>query len=553
MSTLKTSIASQRNQHTHTRAVTLLLSFILAITGLLAVAPAASANTGGYPYAGLNGPGTNPPGSFWADQSGNGVSPNGYYYRNCTDYVAWKLKSLGVADAKVRGLGNGGQWAANAAGRAGVTVSNSPTVGSAAVRLASGSDPYGHVAFVEAVNSNGTITVSEYNWVVNGVPDGSFHQRTATGASMGLTKFIDFGVNGGVNGGLVNSSDIDGNSASDLVLTTSEPGGGSASMALRSTWEGFISPVKWWGDSTVGWAGIKPLVADVNGDKKSDYVFVANSGPGVRIYVALSNGSGFGVPQLWWNGDGYGYQGAKVLLGDVDGNGAADVVFVRPDNGGGIVVNVSLSTWQSYLTPMQWWASTDYGFANVTPILGDVKITIDPVKQKSDGAVDLVLMADFGGGGTRLYVLTSSRSSFIAPVLWWSDSSYVYADLKPVLGDVDGNGASDLVLVRKVSGGNVDVKVALSTWDGFIAMTTWWNLSGIGWTGVTPMVGDVKVTIDPVKQQPDKAADLVFMTNEGAAGTKILVAVSSRSSFVGVQEWWHGVGWGYDGIKPSLS
>jgi len=178
-----------------TRLRALLLTLGLVLVGVVGVAGPASADTGGYPYASYNGPGTNPAGSFWADSTGNGVSPYGYYYRNCTDYVAWKLQSLGISDAETRGLGNGGEWAGNATGRAGVTVSTTPSVNSAGVEVGNSNNPYGHVAFVEAVNSDGTLTVSEYNWIVNGTPDGAFHRRTATAASMGLSKFIDFGVN----------------------------------------------------------------------------------------------------------------------------------------------------------------------------------------------------------------------------------------------------------------------------------------------------------------------------------------------------------------------
>jgi surface antigen len=187
-----------------TRVRTILVTLGLVLTGVVGVATPASADTGGYPYASYYGPGTNPTGSYWTDSSGNDTSPYGYNYRNCTDYVAWKLQSLGVTDAKTRGLGNGGQWADNAQGRAGVSVSTTPSVNSVGVKVSTTSDPFGHVTFVEAVNSNGTLTVSEYNWVVNGTPDGAFHRRTATAASMGLTKFINFGVSSGGTGGTWN-------------------------------------------------------------------------------------------------------------------------------------------------------------------------------------------------------------------------------------------------------------------------------------------------------------------------------------------------------------
>jgi surface antigen/ribosomal protein L24E len=111
-------------------------------------------------------------------------SPRGYSYRNCTDWVAWRLEQSGVPDAMVRGLGNGGQWAANATGRAGLTVSATPRRGDAAVQIG---NP-GHVAYVEAVYADGAIRVSEYNkWL-----DGTYDSRTGTPAQLGFQAFIDF-------------------------------------------------------------------------------------------------------------------------------------------------------------------------------------------------------------------------------------------------------------------------------------------------------------------------------------------------------------------------
>jgi surface antigen len=111
----------------------------------------------------------------------------GYEYRNCTSFVAWKLSTLGVDASKFQGLRNGGQWYDNSPSSA---RKSTPTAGMAAVRPTSQSDPFGHVAFVESVNNDGTITVAEYNHDAQGHGD----HRTATAASMGFTEFVDFGV-----------------------------------------------------------------------------------------------------------------------------------------------------------------------------------------------------------------------------------------------------------------------------------------------------------------------------------------------------------------------
>lgn len=167
---------------------------MVAIGGAVAVeatvAPTpAHAETGGYPDTDASGCGY----SAWC-KSGLWYSGRSYGYRNCTDFVAWKLQSLGVPNSKTTGLGHGGEWAAKAAGRSGVTVNTSPAYGAAAVKVSTTSDQYGHVAFVSSVNPGGTITVLEYNWVVNGTPDGLYHTRTGTPAALGFTKFVHFAL-----------------------------------------------------------------------------------------------------------------------------------------------------------------------------------------------------------------------------------------------------------------------------------------------------------------------------------------------------------------------
>jgi surface antigen len=108
-------------------------------------------------------------------------SSRGYAYRNCTDFVAWKIDSLGGDVPHT--LGNGGQWYGNAPAS---ERSLTPAAGDAAVEPG---NP-GHVAFIDSVNADGTITVEEYNEHEDGTGD----TRTGYPASMGFTRFVDFGV-----------------------------------------------------------------------------------------------------------------------------------------------------------------------------------------------------------------------------------------------------------------------------------------------------------------------------------------------------------------------
>jgi surface antigen len=93
----------------------------------------------------------------------SGVDPWGFYKGQCTSFVAWRLNDRNniAFDNYYRGVhwGNAYNWD-NAARSAGITVNNTPTVGA----VAQTDDGSGHVAWVAAVHSDGTVTVEEYNY-----------------------------------------------------------------------------------------------------------------------------------------------------------------------------------------------------------------------------------------------------------------------------------------------------------------------------------------------------------------------------------------------------
>lgn len=109
-----------------------------------AAAPiAAAATTASYPvYSQTYTPGSQ---AVYATDS-NG---NTYFKGYCTWYAKSRRPDL------PNQLGNGGQWVANAAAR-GIATGSTPKVGAIA-------ETSGHVGYVEAVNADGTITISDMN------------------------------------------------------------------------------------------------------------------------------------------------------------------------------------------------------------------------------------------------------------------------------------------------------------------------------------------------------------------------------------------------------
>ncbi|MEU0880476.1 CHAP domain-containing protein [Lentzea sp. NPDC005914] len=91
--------------------------------------------------------------------------PRGFAQDNCTAFAAYRIASrLGVPSfSNSYGgttWGNAGTWD-DAARRVGVTVNKTPKVGAIAVNDV---HRVGHVAYVNAVHSDGSFDVEEYNW-----------------------------------------------------------------------------------------------------------------------------------------------------------------------------------------------------------------------------------------------------------------------------------------------------------------------------------------------------------------------------------------------------
>lgn len=107
------------------------------------------------------------------DDYGGGLSPLRYYYRECVDFVAWRLnRDAGVTSAPWKwhwgNLASGSAYAwADAWAAKGWPTSSEPVVGSVAWF------PYNHVAYVQSVNGDGTVTIEEYNQN----SDHSYHVR----------------------------------------------------------------------------------------------------------------------------------------------------------------------------------------------------------------------------------------------------------------------------------------------------------------------------------------------------------------------------------------
>lgn len=94
----------------------------------------------------------------------NTIDNWGMYNRECVSYTSWKVYSTYGYMPYWGGVGNANQWPGNAA-RAGIPTGSTPRAGSVAVWNVG---YYGHVMWVEAVNADGSIWISQFNYDFRG-------------------------------------------------------------------------------------------------------------------------------------------------------------------------------------------------------------------------------------------------------------------------------------------------------------------------------------------------------------------------------------------------
>lgn len=105
----------------------------------------------------------------------------GMYNRECVSYTAFKVAASGRYMPYWGGSGNANQWPGDARA-AGIPVDGNPQPGDVAI---STRGAFGHAMYVESVNGNGTINISQYNVNLDG------RYSTATVSASGL-YFIHF-------------------------------------------------------------------------------------------------------------------------------------------------------------------------------------------------------------------------------------------------------------------------------------------------------------------------------------------------------------------------
>jgi len=300
-------------------------------------------------------------------------------------------------------------------------------------------------------SGNGTVN---YSVAPNPSPDPRTGTMTIGGRTFSVTQ------NGIAAVGPSFKTDLDADGKSDIGYYRSGVWGWLSSSQLYS----FGSPQFFsWGGS-----GLRPIVADFDGDAKADIGYIVPpSGGQSAAYAILKSSANYSSGQPLFVPAGFPSLGDTPIVGDFDGDGKADPGIWRASQGAWIVPTSS-SGYSNFLFS-QW------GQLGDIPIVGDFD---------GDGKADIGFYRDGLWG-----ILKSSQSySYGSPLfLSWGG-----AGLQPVVGDFDGDGKTDAGYIVPPTGGQSAVYAILKSTTGysFAPGQPLFVPAGFPSLGDTPVIGD---------------------------------------------------------------
>jgi hypothetical protein len=286
----------------------------------------------------------------------------------------------------------------------------------------------------------------------------------------------------------VAAGDVDGDGLDEIVVGFGV--GGMGWLVVLDDAQHNYAVLKWiqidWPDYNATNGTVYPAVGDIDGDGRAEIVAGLGTG-GYGLYQifddALGNYASLGWGWVDWSDYNAAVGETHPAVGDVDGDGRAEIILGLGRGGAGLLQVVNYTA--SGVVPNTWLVAgwPEYNAANgaTWPAAGDVN---------GDGLAEVVVGLGAGSSGWLQEFATAAGSLTLVNSIQVGGDQYDSAngETHPAIGNVDGDAAAELVVGLGASPGNPGSFVVLDDANSGFSLLSW-QIVGPAVVATFPAVG----------------------------------------------------------------